>query len=200
MIDQLEPFDFGVASALIFRYCTLMPDMPSFTKRPRYRRTSKAPWAEVPLWVRIMSRLAESSVPHGWNLGFVTWIFVFWSGVNLSRTVYAYEHKAHRDTRDSSTAADLEAASLHIAKAIWSKYKDVSGACRRVVRDIAKLLWVPCVSPAANRLHQHHQHTCRRLPGTMEARRILRSYTQAHRIRYGTPTFVTLAPDESHMR
>ena len=40
--------------------------MPSFMKRPRYRRKSEAPRVEVPLWVRIMSRRVESSVSHDW--------------------------------------------------------------------------------------------------------------------------------------
>ena len=80
---------------------------------------------------------------------------------------------------------------------MWSKYQDVSGTWRRVDGDITKIRWVPGLSAAAHRLLQNIEHTCRRLPGTMEARRMMRFYTQAHRIRYGTPMFVTFWPDES---
>ena len=68
-----------------------------------------------------MSRRVGSSVSHDWNLGFVTWNYLFRSEVNLSRTVYAYKRKSQKDTGDKITAADLEAGSIQIAKAMWSK-------------------------------------------------------------------------------
>ena len=37
MIDQFEPWYFGVAFAFLFKYCTGMPDMPAFAKKPRLR-------------------------------------------------------------------------------------------------------------------------------------------------------------------
>ena len=86
MIDQFEPWYFGVAFAFLFKYCTGMPDCPEFMKRPRYRRESGAPRVELPLWVRIMSRRVESQISRDWHFGFVSWNLVFRSAVNLSKT------------------------------------------------------------------------------------------------------------------
>eukprot|EP00959_Pyramimonas_sp_CCMP1952_P179750 3758538-Pyramimonas_sp.AAC.1 len=43
MMDQFEPWYFGVAFAFVLKYCTGMPDMPAFLKRPRYRCSEEAP-------------------------------------------------------------------------------------------------------------------------------------------------------------
>ena len=43
MIEQFEPWYFGVAFPFIFKYCTGMPDMPAWTKATRYRRKDDAP-------------------------------------------------------------------------------------------------------------------------------------------------------------
>ena len=118
IIDKFEPFYFDVAFSLIFTYCAGMPDLPSFGKRPRYRGKSGAPRVEVPLWVRILSRRVESSVSHDWNLGFVTWSDLFRSEANSSRTIYAHERQSQRETGDKTTAADLEAGSIKIARAM----------------------------------------------------------------------------------
>eukprot|EP00959_Pyramimonas_sp_CCMP1952_P197146 4122876-Pyramimonas_sp.AAC.1 len=67
MMDQFEPWYFGVAFAFIFKYCTGMPDMPAFLKRPRHRRSEEAPRVELPLWVRIMSRRVESQLSRDWH-------------------------------------------------------------------------------------------------------------------------------------
>ena len=54
------------------------------------------------------------------------------------------------------------------------------------------------LKPAALRLLQHIEHSCRQLPSTQEAYRIMHFDTQAHRILYDTPIFVALSPDQSH--
>eukprot|EP00959_Pyramimonas_sp_CCMP1952_P223071 4663617-Pyramimonas_sp.AAC.2 len=90
MMDQFEPWYFGVAFAFIFKYCTGMPDMPEFMRRPRYRRDREAPRVELPLWVRVMSRRVESQLSRDWHFGFVSWNLVFRSAVNLSKTWFTY--------------------------------------------------------------------------------------------------------------
>ena len=62
MIDQFQPWYFGVAFAFIVKYCTGMPDMPEFSEKQRYRRHADAPRVEPPLWARIMSRRVEAQV------------------------------------------------------------------------------------------------------------------------------------------
>ena len=73
MIDQFQPWHFGVAFSFIFSYCTGMPDMPAFMKRPRYRRKDDAPRIEAAAWVKAMSRRIEASVSRDWSFGVVTW-------------------------------------------------------------------------------------------------------------------------------
>ena len=64
--------------------------------------------------------------------------------------------------------------------------------------DMTKLRFVPGLSGAALKLLQSIEHTCRRLPGTQEVRRLMRFDTNAMRVRYGVPIFVTFSPDEAH--
>ena len=93
MIDQFQPWYFGVALAFLFKFCTGMPDMPAFAKKPRYRRQEDAPRIEVDLWVRVMSRRIEACLSRDWIFGFTTWIYLFRSAVNTSRTFFACHAK-----------------------------------------------------------------------------------------------------------
>ena len=88
MVDQFEPWYFGVAFAFIFKYCTGMSDAPCFRRTQRYRRVPDAP--EVPLarWMSIMSRRIEGQVARDWVFGFSSWNLMFRSAVNLSRTFF----------------------------------------------------------------------------------------------------------------
>ena len=62
---------------------------------------------------------------------------------------------------------------------------------------MTKVRCVPGLSPAAFRLLQNLEHSGRHFQDAQEARRIMRFDTQAHRVQYGTPMFVTLFPDKS---
>ena len=64
--------------------------------------------------------------------------------------------------------------------------------------DIAKVGYVPDLSEEARVLLKNIGYTSRKLPGTIEARRMMRSITQAYRIKYGTAVFVTFSPDDKH--
>ena len=152
MLDQFQPWYFGVAFSFIFSYCTGMPDMPGFMRRPRYRRHDDAPRLEVPAWVKVMARRVEASVSRDWSFGFVTWNYLFRSAVNLSRTVYAYERKNANDESEQITAKLLEEGAIQIAKALWGKYKDPAGVTHNVGGDMTKVKWVAGLSPAAHRL------------------------------------------------
>ena len=63
---------------------------------------------------------------------------------------------------------------------------------------MTKVRHVPGLGKAAHKLLTHIEHTSRRLPGTQEARRVMRFETNALRVRYGVPIFVTFSPDEAH--
>lgn len=199
MIDQFQPWYVGVAFSVIVTYCTGMQDMPAFMKRNGHvldeffkHLESKFPYgsescldvAKLPFLVIGMLVLRRN--------------YLFHSEVSLSRTVYVYERECDTKHTEKLTAADLEAGAVQIAKAMCSKYKDPTGTTRKVDGDMTTLRWVPGFSPAALRLLQNMEHYGRTLPGTMEARRMMRFDTQAHRIRYGTPIFVTCSFNESH--
>ena len=83
LIDQFEPWYFGVAFAFMFKYCTGMPDTPTFMRKPRYSRKDDAPYVETPAWMRIMGRRVESQVSRDWKVDFVSWNFVFRSSLNM---------------------------------------------------------------------------------------------------------------------
>jgi hypothetical protein len=95
------------------------------------------------------------------------------------------------------TPRDLETGSIEIMRALYGSYTDVNGKKQNVNGDMTKIRYVP-LSRAAQRLVQNIEHTTRRLPGTQETRRLMRFDTNAHRVRYGTPIFVTWSPDEAH--
>ena len=142
MIDQFQPWYFGVAFAFIFKYCTGMPDMPAFMKRPRYRRKDGAPRVEAPLWVRIMSRRVEAQVARDWQFGFVSWNYVFRSAVNLSRTWYAYTSVSAEGVVQKMTPEQIGHGAMQLTKALWGKYQDVDGNLKSVAGDMTKLKFV----------------------------------------------------------
>ena len=197
MLDQIHPYDVGVAISLIFIYCTAMPDPPAFMRRPRHRRTDDAPRVEISDWVRIMARRREASLQNVCSFGFVSWNYLFRSAANLSRPAYAYEWRHGQKTDAVLTAAKLEEGALQIVNALWGSYKTPSGY-QKVNGDLTNVRWVEGLSAAAHRLLQNIEHASRHLPGSKSARHMMRFYTQALRILYGLPVFVTVSPDESH--
>ena len=120
MLDQFQPYDFGVAFPLIFMYCTAMPDPPAFMRRPRHGRKYDAPRVELCNWLRIMAGRREASLHNEWSFGFVSWNYPFRSAVNLSRTTYAYDRKDGENTYATSTAEKLEEGALRIVNAVGS--------------------------------------------------------------------------------
>ena len=199
MIDQFEPWYFGVAFAFLFKYCTGMPDMPAFTKRPRYRRGADAPRVEADLWVRVMSRRVEAQLNRDWQFGFVTWNYLFRSSVNLSRTFFAYQSAKQTQVGGEITRKDIEVGAVEVCKALWGgKYTDLGGRTQKVNGDMTKVQNVPGLSVSARKLLKNIEHTSRRLAGTQETRRLMRFDTHANRICYGVPIFVTFSPDEAH--
>ena len=158
-----------------------MPESPDVMNKPRFRRTAETPRMETAAWVQAMSRRIEGALSRGWSFGFVSWIYLFRSSVNLSRTVYAYERKTDAGNGPSLTLEALEAGAIQIAKAMWGTYKDPNGVSRTVNGDMTKVRWVSDLTPAVCRLLHNIEHTCRALPGTQEARLIMRFDTQAMR-------------------
>ena len=60
MIEQFEPWYFGIAVAFCCKYCTGMPDMPLFSQKPRYRRKEGAPR----IWTRAEGKRIRDAVAH----------------------------------------------------------------------------------------------------------------------------------------
>ena len=59
MLDQFQPWYFGVAFAFCFKYCTGMPDLAMFGKRSRDRRKEDKPQVDLQLWSKIITRRCE---------------------------------------------------------------------------------------------------------------------------------------------
>ena len=115
--------------------------------------------------------------------------------VNLSRTFYSYE-TIQPGTDRGFSPEELEEAAISLCHALVGKYKDLDGNVKSVGGDMTKLRYVDSLSPAAKRLLQNIEHVSRTLPGSQEVRRLMRFDTQALRVRYGVPIFVTWSPDE----
>jgi len=56
MMDQFQPWYFGVAFSFVFKFGVGMPDMQQFLEKKRHRRPEDAPRVEVAQWVQIMAR------------------------------------------------------------------------------------------------------------------------------------------------
>ncbi|CAK0866693.1 unnamed protein product [Prorocentrum cordatum] len=138
MMDQFEPWYFGVAFAFLFKYCTGMPDGPEFMKRPRHRRGNGAPRVELPLWVRIMKRRVESQLCRDWHFGFVSWNLVFRSAVNLCRTWFTYVAPSATGEVEQLTPEQIGEGSKQIYRALDMKYVDINGRKQKVKGDMTK--------------------------------------------------------------
>ena len=201
LIDQFQPWYFGIAFAFLFKYCIGMPDMPQWSRKPRYRRNTDAPRIETNRWVQVMSRRVEAQISRDWHFGFVSWNYLFRTAINLSRTVIAYEKaSASEENPKTVTAADLQDAAIAIAKALNGSYTDPNGKVLQVNGDMTKVRYSKEVAqnPVAKKLLMNIEHTTRKIPGTQETRKLMRYDTNAHRQRYGLPIFVTFSPDEAH--
>ena len=134
-----------------------------------------------------------------WQMGFVSWNCRFKTAVNLSRTMWSYE-TVKQDGKDVKvTAQDLEAASIAIVKALRGTYTSPSDGKKMPVNgDLTKLKYVPSLPPVARRILNNAEATTRKMAGTQETRRQMRFNTNALRVKYGVPIFVTFSPDEKH--
>ena len=201
VIDQFEPWYFGVAFAFVFKYCIGMPDLPAWSKKPRWRRPSSAPHIGLASWTRAMARRIEAQINRDWTFGFASWNLLFRSAVNLARTIDSYEapvYDEESNTYRKLSPQDLEHGALQLVAALQGHYVDMSGKNKPVQGDISKLPYVPHLKPAARKILKNVCHVARGVPGTQEARRQMRFEIEAMRMRYGTPLFVTFSPDEAH--
>ena len=198
LVDQFQPWYFGVAAAFSFSFLTGMPDLPEFKEGERFRRCDGAPRVEHPLWDRIFARRVEGQFIRDWQLGFMSWNYLFKSMLNLSRIWYSYDRGVCGADLGGVTAKDLEVGAIQIVKALSGSYVDPSGRKRAVNGDLTKLRFVPGMSPAALRLLKNIETVSRKIPGMQETRRQMRFHTHALRVRFGVPIVVTFSPDEEH--
>ena len=138
MLDQFEPWYFGVAFAFCFKYCTGMPDMQTFEKVKRHRRHENAPLVDLQLWTRIISRRCEKALSNSWDLGFCMSSLLFRSTLNLSRSVFTFENDKREDGEYGFEAKELETASVDICSALCGTYRDDKGRRQQVKGDMSK--------------------------------------------------------------
>ena len=201
-IDQFAPWYFGVAFAYLFQYCTAMPDPPTWGtyKDRRWRRGADAPRVPLHDWVRLMSRRVESQLTRDWTFGYTTWNVLFRSAVNLSRSVYAYDTPVLQDNGkwQKLTSSALEDAACEILRALHGTYTTADKRQVPVNGSMTLVKYASGLSATARRILANLSHAARAVPGTQEARRSMRFEIQGMRVRYGTPIFVTVTPDEGH--
>ncbi len=123
------------------------------------------------------------------------WNYIFRTGVNLSRTIYAYGGRDGQN-EDKVSAKDLEAAAISICQALKGKYKGLDGRTHAVNGDMTKVRYGTNLHPAAKRLLDNLEHTTSKLAGTQEVRKKMRHITHSFRVVYGQPIFITFSPNE----
>ena len=200
MLDQFEPWYFGVAFSFMFSFCTGMPDRPAFQNKSSYRRAADAPRVEHALWDQIMGRRIEGQCIRDWQLGYVSWNCLFRSAVNLSRTLWSYDSVSENGKKRQVTAKEIETGAIEIVKALNGSYNNPTNAQQKlpVKGDLTKLKFVPGLSAVARRIVLNAEATTQKMSGNQETRRQMRFDMKAMRIRYGVPIFVTFSPDEKH--
>ena len=139
MLDQFEPWYFGVAFAFCFKYCTGMPDMQIFDKVKRHRRHENAPLVDLQLWTKIISRRCEKALSNSWDLGFCMSSLLFRSKMNMSRSLFAFEAEARKDGGYGFTAKELQHASIEICNSLFGEYRDERGRRQKVQGDLSKV-------------------------------------------------------------
>ena len=119
--------------------------------------------------------------------------------MNLSRTLWSYETVKQDGVDVKVTAQQLEAAAIAIVKGLRGTYvRPGDNKPMPVNGDLTKLKYVPTLSPVAKRILNNAEATTRKMSGTQETRRQMRFDTNALRVKYGVPIFVTFSPDEKH--
>ena len=176
-----------------------MPDRVAFQETERYRRVENAPRVEHPFWDRIMARRVEGQMVRDWQLGFVSWNCLFKAAVNLSRSLWSYENIKHEGQDMKVTASQLEEAAIAIVKGLSGTYTNPGDGKKLPVNgDLTKLKYVASLSSVARTILNNAEVTTRKIAGTQETRRQMRFETNALRVKYGVPIFVTFSPDEKH--
>lgn len=131
LVEQFEPWYFGVAFAFAFKFCTGMPDMPPFAKHPRHRRTADAPNVFVPLWVRLMAGRVEQQIRRDWHLSYAMGSFLFRTSVNLCRQVYSYKNVGYDRLGGDMTPEDLCKGAQEICHGLAGTYIDLNGRSKK---------------------------------------------------------------------
>ena len=185
VIDQFEPWYFGIAFAFCFKYCIGMPDLPSWAQRPRHRRKEDAPEVNLASWVRTVARRVESQLRRDWLLHFSAGNLLFRSTVNLARTVHSYETAKRGQGNQGFAAAELEEGSIAICKALQGSYKDHNGRVQKVKGDFTKVHLVTGLPDAAKCMLKNVRAASRKIPGTDETRALMRYDTNACRVHRG---------------
>ena len=116
-----------------------MPDMPVWSKQPRYRRNEEAPRVELAVWVQLITRRIEQQLKRDWLLGFTMSSVLFRSTLNQCKTVYSYDKIRRADGSRGFTPAELEAGAIGICRAMDGKYKDLDGKVKKVNGDFTKV-------------------------------------------------------------
>eukprot|EP00973_Karenia_brevis_P023690 3264404-Karenia_brevis.AAC.1 len=113
--------------------------------------------------------------------------------------VFSHLKVKKQDGSFNLSKADIEEGAISICHALSGEYIDLRNKSRkiRVNGDMTKLRFMP-LSDAARMLLTSLEHTSRKIPGTMEVRKLMRYATHAGRIRKGIPIFITWSPDEKH--
>ena len=190
MMNQFEPWFFGVAFPFCFKFGVGMPDMPEWQENARHRRGPAAPRVELALWARIMTRRVESQFRREWRFGFTVSSLLFQSAVNMARSVRLADYRRDGETECQYSQGELERAAVSIVDALYGTYKDPStGKSANVRGDFSKLKYVQSLDPIARRLAAGASAVARKIEGANEVRTLMRYDAHAARIAHEVQFF-----------
>ena len=174
MMDQFEPWYFGVAFAFCFKYCIGMPDMRFFDKVKHHRRKEDAPLVDLQLWTKIITRRCEKALSNSWDLGFCMSNLIFRAKMNMSKNLFAFEAEARQGGGYGFTPKELENAACEICNAMFGEFRDEKGRWQKVQGDLAKVRKVKTLSEPARRILNRVHSVAQTIEGTNEERTLMR--------------------------
>ena len=122
---------------------------------------------------------------------------LFHSMLNFSSAL-SFEHLRTKSGQCPFSPEELEQGALDICKALQGMYTTPTGRRMPVAGDLSKILHIKTLSAAGRALLTGARALSAKIPGTDEVRVQMRYETNAMRVRYGLPIFVTVSPDAKH--
>ena len=206
LLDMFRPGYWAIAFCFLFPHATAEPDVVNTIKTKeegmepsrRKKGNKDAPEVGIQAWGAAMQRQAASQFRRDWNFSPALQNYLFRTNINLQPNAYMFK------TQDpdgagwrSMTTKDIQDGVQEVYRKLQhGVYIDSNNENKSVNGDMAKLRYVPGLSPAARKVINNFEARTRKVPGTHQVRTTMRHQTHGNRLVYGTSLFITFSPSE----